>query len=67
MSDNCRLLVFERRKFGLVCAFLNQAVYLVYIVLICILMDHVVPDCAQKEKWKNTTNISCKNSTDDEV
>ena len=36
------LLIFDRRKFGLVCALLNQCVYILFVLLLMIMMKKQV-------------------------
>ena len=38
----CLILIFDRRKFGLVCALLNQCVYILFVLLLMIMMKKQV-------------------------
>jgi hypothetical protein len=49
--------LFFRRKFGLVCAFLNQAVFLVYLILIVIMMKYLVVQNASYTKLQEVSSI----------
>ena len=47
----CLFLIFDRRKFGLVCALLNQCVYILFVLLLMIMMKKQVDAKGQ--------NVSC--------
>ncbi|XP_031564740.1 transient receptor potential cation channel subfamily A member 1-like [Actinia tenebrosa] len=49
------LMDIKWRKFGLVCAFLNQAVFLIYIVLIIIMMNYLVKNTSPSDDDKTNT------------